>query len=121
MSTSVTNSIRSLSSSVAIPFSVINISLSGKGRYNYIPDIGFVGTIFVNSQANIMSNIIRNLKIKIKYENMTDEMILGSYETQLTSEGCEIYLGTLQYGQEKTIVLKLQNSENCAKCQHESI
>jgi len=33
--------------------------------YCYIPDAGFVGTIFVNSVANILTTVVSNMTLKI--------------------------------------------------------
>jgi hypothetical protein len=80
-----------------------NIAISG--------NISFVGTIFVHSQANIMSNIISNVVIRITDNNINNSNFLGNYKKQITSWGCEVYVGSLQYDQEKTIIVNKNISD----------
>jgi Mg-chelatase subunit ChlD len=89
-----------------------DISLSGNGRFGFIPDIGFVGTIFVHSQANILANMANNVTIQIEGEIQKQD-ILGNYKTTITSWGAEIEIGSVQFSQEKTIVInKIIESKN---------
>jgi len=38
-----------------------DISIVGSGRYAYIPDCSFVGTIFVNSCSNILATMVKDV------------------------------------------------------------
>ena len=90
-----------------------DLAIMGNGRYNFIPDCSFVGTIFVNSCSNILATCGKNLTIK--FENapgfkIDDEVVLGNYKHNITSWGVEVKIGSIQYGQTKTMVLKYPKS-----------
>ena len=82
-----------------------DIAITGNGRFGFIPDIGFVGTIFVHSQANILSNMGKNITIKIECNGLRENNILGNHKTSIASWGGEIYAGSIQFGQEKAIIV----------------
>ena len=82
-----------------------DIAITGNGRFGFIPDIGFVGTIFVHSQANILSNMGKSITVKIECNGLEENDILGNYKTSLTSRGGEIYIGSIQFSQVKSIVI----------------
>jgi hypothetical protein len=45
------------------------IAIEGEGSYAFIPDSSFVGTVFVNSLANILTTAAINLKLTIEPMN----------------------------------------------------
>jgi hypothetical protein len=69
-----------------IPDLLYKLSVIGNGSYNFIPDSSFLGTVFVNSMANIFSGYADN--------------------TRFISDSGNINLGSLQYGQNRWLVTK---------------
>jgi Mg-chelatase subunit ChlD len=70
-----------------------DIASEGRGGYGFIPDAGFVGTVFVNAVSNLLATMAQ--------------------DAELVIEGCEgrpvvEKLGTFQFGQSRDIVKELQ-------------
>ena len=71
---------------------LINIAKLGNGNFSFIPDSGFVGTIFIHSLAHIYTTMINNLQCYY-----TDDVCcLGNNEN----------LTTVHYGQSRTLIFK---------------
>lgn len=90
------------------------ISINGNGSYAFIPDSGFVGTVFEHSISNFLSNISTSSILSIELEN-GDQHIINDinypFEINSTSWGSQINVGPIQYGQNKNIVV-ITNSPN---------
>jgi uncharacterized protein YegL len=71
---------------------LINISKLGNGNFSFIPDSGFVGTIFIHALAHIYTTMINNLKCYYS----DDISCLGNNEN----------LTTVHYGQSRTLMFK---------------
>lgn len=75
------------------------IAHEGKGAYNFIPDSGLIGTIFINSISNMLStyanNVILNLEplngAKIAHFNNKIE----GYKSQGTTWGSKVMVGSV--------------------------
>lgn len=80
----------------------------GNGTYNFIPDSGFVGTIFVHALANSLTTKFSNVILRVELDDSIkkDEIDIP-YKFLKTSWGIEIYLDTIRYGQSKDIVLPI--------------
>lgn len=72
-----------------IPDLLYKLSVIGNGSYNFIPDSSFLGTVFVNSMANIFSGYADN--------------------TRFICDSGNINLGSMQYGQNRWLVTKDKN------------
>jgi len=82
---------------------LVNVAELGDGSYAFIPDAGFVGTIFVNCMGNLLVTMARDTALKI---HGTDLHVKGGWAPTTTSEGDSLVsLGTLQYGQSRDVVL----------------
>lgn len=78
-----------------------DIAMAGNGAFAFIPCPGFVGTIFVNSMANIMSNMGRNAKLSIKTLNgVKITNVLGAFKKESTNHDAFVHVGNLLYGSE---------------------
>lgn len=51
-----------------------NIAKIGNGFYSFIPDAGFVGTIFINALSNLLLSCVTHGAIVVHYENSTDQI-----------------------------------------------
>lgn len=82
------------------------IASIGKGNFSFIPDSGFVGTVFVNSIANISTTIGRTADLYFQPVNgAIIKDIIGYNGIEKSS------VGTIHYGQSKTLVLKMELPE----------
>ena len=84
----------------------------GNGAYNFIPDSGFVGTIFVHALANSLTTKFSNVILRVELDNSIDKDEIDiPYKFLKTSWGIEVYLDTIRYGQSKDIVLPIAFTE----------
>ena len=92
-----------------------------RGRFSFIPDASFVGTVFVNSLANLLTTAATDAKVKFITAFGADD---GAPLLDMTSceaagykiEPSEDYksvavaLGQVQYGQTRDIIVRVRNS-----------
>ena len=95
------------------------IAVIGKGTYAFIPDGSFVGTVFVNSMSNLFSNKALNVEVEVDLSNVkvdeSDLLNLFKYYDQTSnSKFLKVKLGSMQFGQNKGIILPIlfNNNEN---------
>jgi len=89
------------------------LAIEGYGTYNFIPDSGMVGTVFVNTIANLITKKSSSLKLSIGLDNgvqfAPDESAVSrGLDLIRTSWGGKINTGIVQYGQDKTVVMNLR-------------
>lgn len=91
------------------------IAHEGKGTYNFIPDSGFIGTIFVNSLSNMLCTYANNVVVSI--EPMNNATIpyknneIPGYICHGATWGCHIMLGSVQFDQKRDIVFNMDLSK----------
>tara|TARA_B100000795_G_C22805707_1_gene444747 strand:+ start:2006 stop:4180 length:2175 start_codon:yes stop_codon:yes gene_type:complete len=83
-----------------------DIANIGNGTFAFIPDSGFVGTVVIHAMANIKTVCATNAKLKIITNNEIKK-IHGYKNDSL------IDLNTINYGQNKDIVIVLESNSNC--------
>lgn len=69
------------------------IALETDGQYCFIPDSSFVGTIFVNNLANILTTMARTVTLSLETLNgakIVNQRVLGGYECKPASWGMEV-------------------------------
>lgn len=81
---------------------LVEIAAFSDGSYAFIPDAGFVGTIFVNAISTLLGTLSVNGVLKIEPASAIIK-VLGGWDH---SDG-EINIGTLQYGQTKAVVVEV--------------
>ena len=110
------------------------LAREGHGSYSFIPDPNFVGTVFGNSLANLCTTMAKKVRLtlepmgsgaSLQMERVSasgnddddddDAVIgkrragtLGGYPCTRASWGWSIDLGTLRYGQEKNLVIRIR-------------
>ena len=95
-----------------------NLAIQGKGIYSFIPDAGMVGTVFVHSLANLLVTMAN--KVELSLEAIGEAEILNMTNLEdanfctTASWGIKVFLGTLQYGQTKDVVIRMKNVRNGA-------
>ena len=94
------------------------IAAEMNGIYAYIPDSGFVGTIFVNSIANVLSTGARNATLKFEVDSDKYE-VLGAVgmndQFRKTSWGAQLQLGNLSSDYTRSILIRLKPKESLHK------
>ena len=91
---------------------LVNIAKYGKGHFSYIPDSGFVGTIFIHSLAYINTLLCNTACIDLEFmckEFKQNVKIIGYNDIN------DIDLNTLHIGNNRHLVFKILN-EDLKKC-----
>jgi hypothetical protein len=93
---------------------LVDLAAFGSGSYSFIPDAGFVGTVFVNTMSNLLVTMAREVYLTLEAEDaeITDNKIMGGYPAQVVSGSIRVNLGTLQYGQTKDVVAPIKIKAN---------
>jgi hypothetical protein len=88
---------------------LVNIAKIGNGNFSYIPDSGFVGTIFMHSLAYIKTQIANNLYIDLSYlsGNIKNKIEFIGYKL----ENDKIKLSSMHYGLNKKLVFKINEND----------
>lgn len=90
-----------------------NLAVEGSGSYAFIPDASFVGTCFVNATANILATAIP-MGSTLLIEPINGYQVVGPlsevrYAKTADTPAClRIDLPAIQYGQKKTILLRVE-------------
>ena len=79
---------------------LVQLASACGGTYSFIPDAGFVGTIFVNCISNLLATCCADARLKVEPAAAVQQ-VLGGYELAMG----EIQLGSIQYGQSKDLVI----------------
>lgn len=90
-----------------------DIAVNGAGAYAFIPDAGFVGTVFVNAMSNLMVNMSKDVVLSLEATNgaklSTDSSVLGGHSCEEVRAGevRNVKLGSVQFGQPKNVVVNM--------------
>mmetsp|Transcript_7373 Transcript_7373/g.12813 ORF Transcript_7373/g.12813 Transcript_7373/m.12813 type:complete len:585 (+) Transcript_7373:63-1817(+) len=93
---------------------LVQLAAEGSGSYSFIPDAGFVGTVFVNTVSNLMVTMAHEVYLGLEPgSDSGDELILkdcmlGDLPVTQQDGYTRVKLGTLQYGQTKDILLRMK-------------
>jgi len=83
----------------------------GMGSYSFIPDAGFVGTVFVNTMSNLLVTFGVQAVLSLDFEDQKDARVRevrGTYPAT-TEDKLTILIGGLQYDQSRDIVIEVEN------------
>jgi len=86
---------------------LVDLAAKGNGNFSFIPDSGFVGTIFVNSISNLACHVAKNCVLKISADPEKYDIEVYGHDASVTSWGAQIQLGSIMYGQNKDVVVRL--------------
>jgi len=79
----------------------------GNGTYSFIPDAGFVGTIFVNTVSNLLCCMATDVTLDIQAEDdATVLQVCGGIDAEKIGEQWRLNLGLLLFGQSRDIVVR---------------
>jgi hypothetical protein len=94
---------------------LVTLAEVGSGAYSFIPDAGFVGTVFVNCLSNLLVTMAHEAYLDLEpdldsgSEIVCDgDFISGGYPLTWATDFIRVNLGTLQYGQSKDIVVPMK-------------
>jgi len=92
------------------------LAQEGGGLYVFIPDAGFVGTALVNCTSNALTAAGRNAKLVIQVEDgVTCQHVFG-YGPPSSATECCVPLGSIQLGQNKDLLLRLERTSESDGC-----
>jgi Mg-chelatase subunit ChlD len=89
-----------------------DISKECNGTYSFIPDSGFVGTIFENALANTLVTRANNAVLYIESMNDTLFQPMNDPLFETSTENISINLGNIQFGQDRNIVINTKTLNN---------
>lgn len=78
----------------------------GRGTYGFIPDCSMVGTIFINFMANTIATVIPSAKLIVEGGGVKKIYVRDNVAK---SDTTKIDLGSIQYGQSKTVLLQVND------------
>lgn len=88
---------------------LLKLAEEGDGLYNFIPDVGMVGTAFVNVISNTLVYAARRAVMRVEPGSGTELAgVIGSRYTERAG-GYDIEMGALQYGESKDAVVVLRD------------
>lgn len=103
------------------------LATSGCGMYGFIPDAGFVGTVFVNALANLLVTFAKDVTLIVKASNGakftqgSTGPVMGGHPYRLSENELTIELGSLQFGQAKDVVIRAEVPDGAGDCIHASL
>merc|ERR1740138_973778 len=86
------------------------LAVIGSGTYAFIPDAGFVGTVFVNAMANLLVTVATNVRLTLEPcggASLPSKSISGSHPCKLQGAALQVELTPLLFGQSKDILLRM--------------
>lgn len=85
------------------------LAADGSGAYAFIPDPGFVGTVFVNSMANLLVTMGKDVVLTLEpAEGATVGSVAGGHPVTKKPDGsATVSLGSLQFGQAKKVIVNM--------------
>merc|ERR1711972_1315823 len=80
----------------------------GNATYSFIPDSGFVGTVFVHTLSNLLVTFVREVVVQLEATDCQITGVRGGYFMEATSEGARVKLGTMQYQQRRSLIVTVE-------------
>jgi len=84
---------------------LVELAEEGSGSYSFIPDAGFVGTVFVNTVSNLLVTMAHEAYLSLEPDL---ECTPGDLPVSKQDGYIRVKIGTLQYGQTKDILLRMK-------------
>merc|ERR1719178_135896 len=77
------------------------LAIAGSGTYAFIPDAGFVGTVFVNAMTNLLVTIAKDATLTLKPLNgasfAAGAAVMGGHPSTKAGDSLVIDLGSIQF------------------------
>lgn len=104
---------------------LVQIADYGSGTYAFIPDAGFVGTIFVNAMSNLLVTMAKDVRLAMTVNDSCTIQTKGGLVVESVSldasTSYRLNVGTFQYGQSRDIFLQVQSNPGEAPQVHASV
>jgi len=87
-----------------------DLAIQGSGTYAFIPDAGFVGTVFVNAMTNILVTMAMDAKLTLTPQNgatFAPGLVLGGHPVSKVGDSLVVSLGCLHFGQSKDVIVNM--------------
>jgi len=87
-----------------------DIAIMGNGSYAFIPDAGFVGTVFVNAMTNLLVTMAIQVELSLEPQQGAAfaSALPGLHPMAKEGAALKIDLGCLRFGQPKDILVPLK-------------
>jgi len=89
---------------------LVDLATFGSATYSFIPDSGFVGTVFVHTLSNLLVTFAREVVVQLEATDCEIRDVRGHYGMEKTCEGARVKLGTMQYQQRRSLVVMVRPS-----------
>ena len=102
----------SLSSHFGLPCldTHFKVSKIGGGSHAFIPDAGFVGTVFVNAMSNLLVTAAINTTLTLEPVNGASfpaGSVSGGHPSKVQGAALSVDLASVQFGQARQLLLKM--------------
>lgn len=88
-----------------------DLAIHGDGAYAFIPDSGFVGTIFVHALANLLTTAAHNVQLSVQAPDGVELLpALGAVQSTKASWGQTITLGSVNHGQPRHVIVPVRGA-----------
>lgn len=88
---------------------LVDLARAGAGTFAFVPDAPIVGTVFVNSIANVLSTATQDAKLHLTCKNGASFAgpVSGDHSTEDVTWGRCVSIGPCSYGQAREIVVPM--------------
>ncbi|CAF1316855.1 unnamed protein product [Rotaria magnacalcarata] len=86
--------------------------LGNSGSYAFIPDGSFVGTIFVNAMATLLTTVATNVQIRVHGPQIEPSDYTRWYSTTIADQATVFDLGSMTCGQSKDLLIPISSEIN---------
>jgi len=89
---------------------LVDLATEGHGTYAFVPDAVLLGTVFVNTVANVLSTRTQNAALHLTTVGGAEFAgpVFGDYPVTEASWGRVVSLGPLQFGQSREVVVPMK-------------
>jgi len=88
-----------------------DIADEGNGAYSFIPDVGFVGTVFIHAASNVLAVCGKNATVTVKApagaHPLSQENVVGSKQVRVEDGILTFPLGSIAFGQSRDVCLRV--------------
>jgi hypothetical protein len=102
---------------------LVDLATHGSGSYSFIPDAGFVGTVFIHTLSNLLVTMAHEVYLDVKScmgssAQIVDSEICisGGFPVTKSGRGVRVSLGTLQLGQSRDIIIPVKSMDGADPC-----
>jgi len=89
-----------------------DLAIVGSGTYAFIPDAGFVGTVFVNAMTNLLVTMAKDATLTLTPINgaSLSSGVMGGLVATKAGDSLVVGVGSMQFGQTKDIIVNVSGA-----------